>query len=511
MIFFLTDWFRWNVSGVEHAQIKRRKLFKHHGKNIKFLTVLPNAQNNHYATRLGLTTDDYINCFDWYQGVVDVPTVNLTAKDLIDLSLPWQRVNTVYWQAVNANNVRIQVITAEPVATIEAFANARIMTIDWYGINGKFVQTNRYDSRGFLNCSCFYDQTGNLNQEIYYDAHHRRRIQHHLSRIDHSQLTSHSYVVFDDLGQVKQIFSGLPELVAYFYDVMNQNTGEDNAFISDFEVATLAPTKYMKQRPAKLFVYEHNIMTDYFEHPILGNLPPFLLLVQKMADQITGLICGSHREAADLSQRMPVQLKVSAIPPVVLADYDKPILRFDQRRSFHCIAIARISYQKALPRLIETFAKVKQIVPQATLSIHGLTNDPDLFVQLQQQIKGNNLETAVNFSPYTPNINKVYDQAMVALSTSRDEGYNMSLVEACQHGTPIVAMDAPYGPGEIIRNGKNGYLVNNGDIEAMASRITQVLLASETEWQRLSHGALESCKRYSETNSWQKWRSVLGS
>lgn len=509
MIFFLTDLFRWNVSGVEHAQIKRRQLFNHHGRRVKFLTLWSNPQNEQNALRLGLKPDNYINCFDWYQGIVEVPTVSLVAKDLVELSLPWQRVNTLYWQAVNENNVRMQLITADPANTVAELAEARLLTIDWYGSNGKFARTNRYDSRGFLNCSCFYDQNGDVNQEVYYDNHGRCRILHHLSHVDKGQSTFHSYEIFDEFGNIQQMFSNRHEMVGHFYDAMNQSTGEDNIFISDFENETLAPVQCMKQKPAKLFCYEHNIMTYNYEKPVLGNLPPFLLLVQEMADQINGLICGSHQEATDLRQRMPVQLNVSAIPPIVLEDNDKTIMPFVQRRPFHCIAIARISSQKGLPRLINSFAKVKQNVPQATLSIHGLVNEPELLIKLQQQLRILHLEKVVNFVNYSPDIDDVYDHAMVALSASRDEGYNMSLVEACQHGTPIVAMDAPYGPGEIARDEENGYLVNNGDIDAMAERITHILLASETEWQRLSQGALKSCRRYNEANSWQKWKKVL--
>jgi glycosyltransferase involved in cell wall biosynthesis len=52
----------------------------------------------------------------------------------------------------------------------------------------------------------------------------------------------------------------------------------------------------------------------------------------------------------------------------------------------------------------------------------------------------------------------------------------LALLEASSCGLPLIAFDCPSGPGEIIENGENGFLIKDvGDIQAMADKICQVI------------------------------------
>ena len=47
------------------------------------------------------------------------------------------------------------------------------------------------------------------------------------------------------------------------------------------------------------------------------------------------------------------------------------------------------------------------------------------------------------------------------LLTSRFEGFGMVLAEACALGVPVISVNCPGGPVEIVAQGQNGYLVQN--------------------------------------------------
>lgn len=59
--------------------------------------------------------------------------------------------------------------------------------------------------------------------------------------------------------------------------------------------------------------------------------------------------------------------------------------------------------------------------------------------------------------------------------TSLYEPFGLVLVEAMSCGIPVIAFDCPYGPSDIIQNDKNGYLVENGNVEAFAERVCQLI------------------------------------
>jgi len=64
--------------------------------------------------------------------------------------------------------------------------------------------------------------------------------------------------------------------------------------------------------------------------------------------------------------------------------------------------------------------------------------------------------------------------------TSLFEGFGNIILEAMVCGVPIIATDCPFGPREIISNGKNGMLVPVSDEVALAKAIKMVSENKET-------------------------------
>jgi glycosyltransferase involved in cell wall biosynthesis len=62
-------------------------------------------------------------------------------------------------------------------------------------------------------------------------------------------------------------------------------------------------------------------------------------------------------------------------------------------------------------------------------------------------------------------------RARLAVCSSVYEELGNAIIEALACGTPVVATDCPYGPGEILQNGRYGTLTPVGDAAAMAAAI----------------------------------------
>lgn len=82
MYYFLNNRLDSNSSGIEHAEVKRLKLFKQKGVKAK----LAMRDYNRFAHRnlplYGLNDDDYVNMYDFFAGTVNYPQQKMTIDEL---------------------------------------------------------------------------------------------------------------------------------------------------------------------------------------------------------------------------------------------------------------------------------------------------------------------------------------------------------------------------------------------------------------------------------------------
>ena len=80
----------------------------------------------------------------------------------------------------------------------------------------------------------------------------------------------------------------------------------------------------------------------------------------------------------------------------------------------------------------------------------------------------------------------------------------MVLLESQSYGIPAVSFACKCGPRDIIENGVNGFLVEDGDVELFASRMEMLMMDVEL---RKSMGvkAREKSIEFSEENIMPQW------
>ena len=104
--------------------------------------------------------------------------------------------------------------------------------------------------------------------------------------------------------------------------------------------------------------------------------------------------------------------------------------------------------------------------------------------------------------PTQRQIASIYARCDVWLSTSRSEGFNLPPLEAMAGGCPAVCSKTGR-PFEIIEDGKNGYLVDAGDIQGFTDAVLRVLSCSDADWRKMSDAARRSAAHptWSESNA----------
>lgn len=99
-------------------------------------------------------------------------------------------------------------------------------------------------------------------------------------------------------------------------------------------------------------------------------------------------------------------------------------------------------------------------------------------VFLEECIKKYSLADNMELVGFQKNTAKYYRESRLLLSTSRWEGFGMTIVEAMHYGLPCVAFDND-GPAEIIINGENGVLIPRYNVREFAEQVKQCLQNDE--------------------------------
>lgn len=169
------------------------------------------------------------------------------------------------------------------------------------------------------------------------------------------------------------------------------------------------------------------------------------------------------------------------------------------------IAIGRYSYQKGFDRLLSIWKKVVAQEQNWHLNIVG---DGELRSQLESKVEELSLQDYVSLSKPTNEIEKVYLNSSILVLTSRYEGLPMILIEAQSYGLPIVSYTCQCGPKDVITDGLDGYLVDEGDEEKFVVQLLDLMRDSE---KRKNFGRLarESSFRFGIEEIMIRWEELF--
>jgi glycosyltransferase involved in cell wall biosynthesis len=230
-------------------------------------------------------------------------------------------------------------------------------------------------------------------------------------------------------------------------------------------------------RPTRIIASHHSMM------PVRGAggrwkhrlIPLLYRLVLHSADHVVAV---SEGVAAELSQAVQGRLAVSVINnPIVTALYrelaaaplDHPW--FGENEPPVILGVGRFAPEKNFALLIDAYARIAKRMPARLVLLGG----GPLRELLIGQIAAHGLSQRATVLPIDPNPWRYMARAKILVLTSSSEAFGNVLVEAMATGTPVVSVDCPDGPAEILGHGKWGRLVPPGDANALAAAIEETL------------------------------------
>lgn len=169
------------------------------------------------------------------------------------------------------------------------------------------------------------------------------------------------------------------------------------------------------------------------------------------------------------------------------------------------LGVGRLYPQKRFDRLIDAFAAIAAEYPQLRLRIVG---DGPLREDLRKRADQTGFGPRIELPGATQDIASEYARAKVFVLSSDFEGFPNVLAEAMSLGLPVVAVDCPTGPAEMIESGKNGILVQAGDNIGLIAAIRSVLQNEELA-ARLGREARNVEARYAPETVLDQWEAFI--
>ena len=179
----------------------------------------------------------------------------------------------------------------------------------------------------------------------------------------------------------------------------------------------------------------------------------------------------------------------------------------DIQRENNILMVGRLIQSKHQDRLIEIFSKLSH--SDWKLLIVGYDHLKQKHMErLEKLVKELKLEGRVKLLGKQSGIEEFYLKSSIFAFTSSSEGFPNVIGEAMSAGMPVVSYDCVAGPSEMIRDGRNGFLVPLFDDEQFREKL-DLLMSNEEMRKEFGKQAYEDIKRFSISEIGDKYLKFI--
>lgn len=176
------------------------------------------------------------------------------------------------------------------------------------------------------------------------------------------------------------------------------------------------------------------------------------------------------------------------------------------RKENQGVMAARLVELKQIGHAVEAISMVNKSSRSVTLDICG-TGDQQQYLQSHIDTLG---ETEnVHLLGHVANVTDRFSEASFSLLTSKYEGLGLAVVESMAAGCIPISYNIKYGPDEIITDGVNGYVVGEGDVAGLASKIREFQALDGETKQMMREAAVARARDYLPEQGYARWKKML--
>lgn len=117
------------------------------------------------------------------------------------------------------------------------------------------------------------------------------------------------------------------------------------------------------------------------------------------------------------------------------------------------------------------------------------------------------MEDRISFCGTTKEIRKCLAQSDIFAFPSASEGFGLALTEAMAMGLPSIGYRSCSAVNELIKNGENGFLCEDG-IDDFAAKL-EILIKNQELRIQMGAKAHEDMKEYAPNKIWDMWEKLI--
>ena len=216
------------------------------------------------------------------------------------------------------------------------------------------------------------------------------------------------------------------------------------------------------------------------------------------------LVTLTDRSRSDYSRKLFISEKKTVCIPNWIEQNDNRSEAYDVD-SHRIICAGRLSEEKGFDQLIKSFALIAAKYPDWYIDIYG---DGECMEELKKLARDLGVDKQVIFCGMRKDISDVYKNYAFYAMASYKEGYPVVLLEAKYNRLPIVSFDILTGPREIVRDGVDGILVPEKNIELFAEAMEKVMTDYDLR-ARMSYASQDNIDSFFKAEVMKKWVGLV--
>lgn len=259
----------------------------------------------------------------------------------------------------------------------------------------------------------------------------------------------------------------------------------------------LLGTTYVHNILLPLMVRNTRIKTMGCEHVVYNYPPKVFQQFRKWAyPKLDSVIVLNETEQRRFSFLSNTAVIPNSLP---FEDHNKASL---EEKSI--ITVGRLTHEKGVDLLIDIYESIAQKIPDWSFHIFGVGEDLEL---LQAKILDKNLTEVIKLKGLSKNISESYLQSSIFVLGSRTESFGIVIIEAMNHGLPVISFDAD-GPKSIIIDNENGFLIQQFNKEFFSNKLLS-LIQDQEKRKEMGDKAYTTSLQYKEEKIIPLWNQQI--